>query len=288
MNITIGCDPEVFVKNSTGRVISAHNLIPGTKASPYAVDFGAVQVDGMALEFNIEPTSNLWDFSEKVFSVVKTLKTMIPPSYGLVVSPVADFEKEYIDKQPLEARQLGCDPDFNAYTGGMPNEKPNADVNFRTASGHIHIGWTKDVDVTHPDHLEACMMVTKQLDIALGSLESMWCPPNKRKELYGKLGTFRPKSYGVEYRVLSNAWLKSPRLARFVADATLTAVRSLLNGNRWYENVKDDEYSMCNIGYKYMRPTLFTHFKRNDVLDAYDGAILGFRNEAPEQRTYLK
>ena len=31
-----------------------------------------------------------------------------------------------------------------------------------------------------------------------------------RRQLYGSPGAHRPKPYGVEYRVLSNYWLKSP------------------------------------------------------------------------------
>ena len=53
MNILIGADPELFVKKD-GVVVSGHDLIQGTKADPFPVQDGAVQVDGMALEFNIE------------------------------------------------------------------------------------------------------------------------------------------------------------------------------------------------------------------------------------------
>ena len=50
---TIGADPEVFVADSlTNTFVSAHDLVPGTKLEPFAVNKGAVQVDGMALEFN--------------------------------------------------------------------------------------------------------------------------------------------------------------------------------------------------------------------------------------------
>ena len=34
----------------------------------------------------------------------------------------------------------------------------------------------------------------------------------QRRELYGQAGCFRPKPYGVEYRTLSNYWLKSREL----------------------------------------------------------------------------
>lgn len=54
---TIGADPEVFVGRE-GQFFSAHGLVPGNKRRPHKVDRGAVQVDGMALEFNIDPASS--------------------------------------------------------------------------------------------------------------------------------------------------------------------------------------------------------------------------------------
>jgi len=52
--ILVGCDPEYFVKKN-GIFQSAHGLIMGDKKNPQKVRNGAVQVDGMAVEFNIDP-----------------------------------------------------------------------------------------------------------------------------------------------------------------------------------------------------------------------------------------
>ena len=57
-NILIGCDPEVFVKQN-GVFRSAHGLIRGDKKNPQKIRSGAVQVDGMALEFNIDPARTI-------------------------------------------------------------------------------------------------------------------------------------------------------------------------------------------------------------------------------------
>ena len=55
LNLLFGADPELFVRHKvTRQLTSAHTLIPGTKASPFSVPKGGIQVDGVAAKFNIE------------------------------------------------------------------------------------------------------------------------------------------------------------------------------------------------------------------------------------------
>jgi len=134
---------------------------------------------------------------------------------------------------------LGCAPDYNAYTGdAIP--RPEAKTPCRTAAGHVTVGWTRDVDPHHPAHFEACKVLTKQLDVHLGIPSLLWDGEKKRRDLYGKLGCFRPTSYGMEYRVLSNAWLKNSLFMHTVYGNTMFAVKRLLNGKHDYENMVHD------------------------------------------------
>lgn len=227
----IGADPEIFVTDARGALVSAYGLVPGTKEAPYKVAKGAVQVDGMALEFNINPADNPKEFKDNLNTVMNKLEKMISPHYKFAIEPVAEFGLELINEQPKEARELGCMPDYNAYTGA-PNPRPNAEVDFRTASGHVHVGWTKDVDPLHPEHFEACCWLTKVLDAYLGIPSLLWDGNAKRRELYGKAGSFRPKPYGMEYRVLSNAWLKLPGPRGLVFGNTLKAIEALMEDNK--------------------------------------------------------
>lgn len=228
MDILIGADPELFVKKN-GVYVSGHNLIEGTKDKPFKVPFGAVQVDGMALEFNIDPASTQEEFLHNIKSVKKTLKKMVP-DYELVALPVADFDPEYFANEvPPEAKVLGCDPDYNAWTGKI-NEPPKADAPFRTASGHIHIGWTEGADVNDPYHFSDCMTLVRQLDYTLGMYSLLWDKDNRRRNLYGQAGAFRPKPYGVEYRVMSNMWLNSEALIKWVFRTAVRSTEALANG----------------------------------------------------------
>ncbi len=227
-DIKIGADPEVWVSKG-GVYQSAYGLIPGTKEAPYPVDNGAVQVDGMALEFNINPADTEEEFVHNIQTVMSTLRSMVP-DYEVVVSPVADFNAEYLGGQPPEATDLGCDPDFNAYTGRQ-NQVPNAKSLFRTGAGHLHIGWTEGADPFSEQHDHLARSLVRELDYTLGLPSVLFDRDNKRRELYGKAGAYRPKPYGVEYRVLSNMWLSSPELIAFVYRGARDALDRLMSGN---------------------------------------------------------
>jgi hypothetical protein len=230
--ILIGCDPEVFVKQG-GIFKSAHNLIRGDKKSPQRVRNGAVQVDGMALEFNIDPAKNEDEFCFNVTDVLSTMSSMVP-GYEVVAVPVAHFTREYMDAQPEAAKELGCDPDFNAWSRSV-NVKPDGNRPMRTAAGHVHIGWTNNEDVQNLDHVERSNMVVKSLDFFLGLPSLFWDADTERREMYGKSGCCRYKPYGVEYRTLSNAWLKSNALMRLVYRNTVAGTKAAMSGRLLYD-----------------------------------------------------
>jgi hypothetical protein len=230
MQLKIGADPEVFVRQR-GVNVSGHAMIPGTKKKPFAVKHGAVQVDGTALEFNIDPASTKEEFVRNIQEVMAKLKSMIPADADLDISAVARYEEEYFRNLPVTAKELGCDPDFDAYTG-VETERKQGDRPFRTAAGHIHIGWTNGEDPFLAKHYQSCRTLVKDLDIWLGLPSVIFDPESKdRRDLYGKAGCFRPKSYGVEYRVLSNKWLQTPELTEWAFNQTKAAFDWLMAGN---------------------------------------------------------
>jgi hypothetical protein len=234
IEFTFGADPEFFVQKD-GKPVSAHALIPGDKKNPYKVGWGAVQVDGMALEFNIDPAKGEAGFIRNLNSVMDTILKMVP-GYEMYDQPVADFGLDYIKQQPDCAKELGCEPDFNAYTMDI-NPRPDAEVPFRTASGHIHIGWTNGVDPHDSGHFEACAILSKMLDLYLGVPSLLWDTDDRRRELYGKAGAFRPKPYGMEYRTLSNRWLRPdmPHLRKFIFNNTVEAVKKCFDDPEYSE-----------------------------------------------------
>lgn len=207
---SIGADPELFVLDETGKAVSAHGLIPGTKNKPHKVEGGAIQVDGMAAEFNIDPCTTFEQFNDRIKLVMKQLQGFLPTGYTLSAVPCIVFDQDVWDDAPEEAKELGCSPDFNAWTGGVNPPPKCSDVpTLRTASGHLHIGWTDDADMGDVQHILNCQDLVKQLDWYLGAWSLKMDPDPTRRLLYGKAGACRYKPYGVEYRVLSNFWLTS-------------------------------------------------------------------------------
>jgi hypothetical protein len=223
--LTIGADPEVFVKKD-GEYHSAYGLVQGTKEHPFPVQNGAVQVDGMALEFNIDPAEEEEQFLFNIQDVMRQLKAMVP-EYDVVADPVAQFTEALLATQPDEALDLGCEPDFNAWTEAV-NPRPDATSTKRTGAGHVHMGWTDGA--SGRKHSSMCSNLIRQMDYYLGLPSLLFDNDNERRELYGKAGAFRPKSYGVEYRVLSNRWLSDEGLTRWVFKAAQNCFESMRGG----------------------------------------------------------
>lgn len=236
-SLKIGADPELFLMRE-GQFHSAVNFIPGTKREPFAVTCGAVQVDGMALEFNIDAAADEQQFVMHINEVLSELRQMIPPEFELALAPVAHFTPEHMAEQPDEAKALGCDPDFCAYSESK-NPQPDQHPTMRTASGHVHIGWTDDANPMDIEHFYKCCDLAKQLDYLLGVPSLLFDPDEQRRKMYGKAGCFRPKKYGMEYRTLSNFWLATPELTTWVYRNTVKGYQQM-EGGLFYPDTHGD------------------------------------------------
>lgn len=227
-NVTIGADPEVFL-NKNKKLVSAYGLVEGTKKKPCFCDKGALQVDGIAAEFNIDPARNKKEFVENILTVMDILQKTVGHDTDIVINPVAEFGIDFLESLSREEYDLGCSPDFNAHSLSM-NRPPEKNTMFRTGAGHIHIGYCEDQDTSMGFAFEVIAPLVRELDIYLGVPSILIEHPNKRRELYGKAGCFRPKKYGVEYRTLSNFWLKTREGVEWVYENTFAAIESFVSG----------------------------------------------------------
>lgn len=222
----IGCDPEVFVADRDGTLRSIIGTIGGTKEYPRPLELGdgfAVQEDNVAMEFNIPAAENKQQFVSRVIECREFLNTLVEDSFGLhiVNTSAAVFPEQELDN-PL-ARMFGCDPDFNAWTGAK-NPRPKADnPNLRSCGGHVHVGYQFQSK-------EQAMEAMRGMDFLLGVPSVLMDQGDLRKKLYGKAGAFRFKSYGAEYRVLSNFWIFDDRLISWVYDNTARVLDAVQAG----------------------------------------------------------
>jgi len=230
VNFTIGADPEIFVK-SKGKPISAHDLIKGTKTDPFPVEGGAIQVDGLATEFNVDPVpiGEHERFNQGIVNVMKQLHSAVKEGNSgasFMKETTVDFDPDYLADLPKEVLVLGCDPDWNAYTE-QKNPAPDGSAQFRATGGHVHLGWAKDMPTDDPEYIAICADIVKVLDLFLGIPCRILDPDDRRRQMYGKAGSFRPKPYGLEYRTPSSIWIhqKSTRIA--VARSVCIAVSHL-------------------------------------------------------------
>lgn len=228
--VLIGCDPELFVFSlEENRYVSGHNMIPGTKEAPYEVPDGIIMVDGMALEFGVKPCSTAKQFAARIATVKASIQEIIGPTFRLDAVPSVVFDEDIIKEQPPEALELGCDPDYNAFSG-VKNQTPvPPSPGFRSGGGHVHIGWGSDFDTFSPAHQEDCRVMVVALEGTLNVPSVAWDDDKKRTKLYGAPGAYRPKPYGVEYRVLSNRWLNSPKTIDYVFKAAKGTAEAVLD-----------------------------------------------------------
>lgn len=220
----VGCDPEVFLVDDKDEYVSSIGLIGGSKDIPRPIDNEgcAVQEDNVAVEYNIPPVQTVEDFLHYNRKVLAYLAQHVAEKgLKLKIVPSAVFPKAQL-KHP-QARMFGCDPDFNAWKNGDMNPRPNSrNKQLRSAGGHIHLGGIDGLDE---------LLVIRAMDLFVGVGMMKYDKDQGRRELYGKPGAFRYKSYGVEYRTASNAWLQSDETIRYVWKQQERAVDFVRSGD---------------------------------------------------------
>lgn len=212
MNFLLGADPEMFLVDAAGGLVSSIGKIGGSKEEPLPLPVGegfAVQEDNVAIEFNIPPARNAEEFVDNIHRTTDYLRAMVGRmNLNIATMSAASFPVEQLNTP--QALHFGCDPDYNAWTGRR-NPKPKAsDKTLRSCGGHVHIG--ADLFQSEEDIVE----FIKYCDLYLGVPSVLKDDGELRKKLYGKAGAFRYKPYGCEYRSLSNFWVFDRALTAWV------------------------------------------------------------------------
>jgi hypothetical protein len=219
-DVTRGTDPEVFLKDSSGKFVSAIGKIGGTKKKPLPVNGVFIQEDNVLAEFNTPPTSKFTEFSDYIQRGKDAISNRAGKGINVEIVPYAFFDEDQL-QHPL-AQEAGCTPDDNCWTMQTNIAPDLSSQTLRTASGHIHIGYKNPT-------VSVSQKIAQVADLFCAVPSVLMSDETPRRELYGKMGTVRFKPYGVEYRTLSNFWLKSEELITWAWDA-FTDVIDAVNG----------------------------------------------------------
>ena len=224
-NILVGSDPEVFLFNKrTKKVVSAIGIIPGSKNSPHKTAHGSIQPDNISAEFNSRPSGSADEFVKNHHLIMGDLRQSLPEDVDLLIKPSVIAEKSLLEHR--DARRAGCEPDLDAWRMRL-NNPPRLVGGLRACGGHLHI--SLDIE---DDDIDTRVDMIRALDLTLGIQSVILDKDKRRRTLYGKAGATRFKfsheGYtGVEYRTLSNFWLKKDSLMRWAFNNVVKTYESL-------------------------------------------------------------
>lgn len=215
----LGTDPEVFLQDKQGNPVSSIGYINADKWNPHQIpDMPSgytLQEDNVSLEYGIPPASTAQEFIGSINAVMERSLAYLPELSFSKLSCIVFPEDQM--KHPM-AHIFGCEPDYDAWSL-KSNRKPQPPHPFmRSAGGHVHVETKLDP-----------VRVIRLLDLYLGVPSVLMDNGEDRKKLYGKAGAHRVKSYGVEYRTLSNFWIFNDRLIQWVWDNVERALASDVN-----------------------------------------------------------
>ena len=212
--LSFGSDPE-FMLVRDGRYFSAIEIIQGSIDNRINIKGHQFYWDNVLAECAVRPAIGSQKFIESLKECFDIFSKMVHP-YKLKIQASQEYPDSEL--QSAEARIAGCKPDFCAYElkQVMPPTIEIESQSLRTCGGHIHLGSNKGALVS--DGYEPIVIVYL-LDLFVG-IPSLFLDQDKtsynRRELYGQAGRYRVKSYGLEYRSLSNFWLTSPKLVKLI------------------------------------------------------------------------
>jgi hypothetical protein len=259
-NITIGTDPEFFIQNNDGKLISSIGIIEGTKDIPNKLKFlgvgFAIQKDNVLGEFNVPYAYSAKEITNNI-SIMKAYISGLLESQSL--HPVYAASGVYDEDQLTsdEAKEFGCSPDYNAWTNSVNQKPEGATTTLRSCGVHVHLGYDNKTAKRSRDLIKA-------MDVFAGIPSIIIDTDTKRRSLYGKAGCFRHTIFGAEYRVLSGFFLSNPKITEYIFGQAFEAINYLNEfGIEEINNDKDWIIETINSGNVDEAKKIVTKYKIN-------------------------
>lgn len=242
--INHGADPELFLEIA-GQIIGSEKVVPPTPKATTKDQWGyaprpqRIVRDGVQVELHPAQSTCRASHCEGLKNALIELQALAESKKAKINwDQVVEVSEAEMATLSPEAKKLGCQPSLNFYNANA--EIPQGgEYRKRSAGGHIHIGIPKDYipsstdgngsRIPHPVFAVRERLVPL-LDIIVGStcvLLDRNPAQIERRRVYGKAGEYRLPDYGIEYRVLSNFWLRSMPLTSLVHGLARVAVSVL-------------------------------------------------------------
>lgn len=242
--VYFGCDPELFFTNNDEVVMGAEKVIPHELPSH---QHGKFVLDGVQIELNPAPAECRETLGSTIKQCFYTLHDYLRNIKDVKVSfrSVVNVSKAELDSLSDQAKVFGCAPSFNFYDKEAAIAVDPRVYLKRSAGGHIHLGFDK----TAPQMMAIRERLVPLMDVFVGNTCVMVDrdpeAPERRK-VYGRAGEHRLPDHGLEYRTLSNFWLRSYQLMSMVMGLSRIAASILYtsqvvsksgnaNSDKWYK-----------------------------------------------------
>lgn len=220
-------DPEVFLERD-GQIVPGFSVLPSKKQPAYAEGGGGVyHEDGFQAEFSPMAVAChetvVYSMHHAMISMVQCANRGAP---GVRISDAnfVELSPEVLAMGTDDQVALGCDTSENVWDHPRFAIDNAREFPFRMAGGHIHLGMPQEAKWFH----RRAERIIKAMDVFLGvpsvALLAGLDDPRRRR-FYGRAGEFRFQKHGLEYRVLSNAYLQHPALTHLVLNMARGAFR---------------------------------------------------------------
>lgn len=231
-SVTLGCDPEFFFEQA-GEVVGSEKVI-GKQLN------AGIVMDGVQVELNPPAGTCRETLAGHIAGSFRALKAHLN-KLGTVKASFTtciNLSKKELDSLSDDAKKLGCAPSLNRADAKAAVTIDGATATRRSAGGHIHLGLTHYGSETL-QRSGVRERIVDILDILLGNtcvLLDRDPHAADRRKVYGKAGEYRLPTHGLEYRTLSNFWLRHYVLMSFVmgvARQAVNIVNTSVSNNSW-------------------------------------------------------
>lgn len=269
-SISFGMDPELFILDRNKKVVIAQKYFPDELEAKSKGE--KLYYDGLLLELNPIPDTCRKIVIGNIWKCLTTAYSKVPKSVKILSIPGQHIPLKVIQSAHPQARIFGCHPDYDIYTDTVHRITVNAEkYTFRSGGGHVHLGvHSKTLKPFLKDDIENTVKI---LDIILGNtmvLLDRHVHAKKRRECYGIAGSYRRPEHGLEYRVLSNAFLIHPALVSFVLGLTRLAPNIIYNKldgeffsavseEKIIRAINNNDFALAKRNYHAIRPILLKY-----------------------------